>query len=82
MYHGLRELGAVYEEKETPDILAARLLRGKCYLNMAKYQSAQNEAENVLKFDAGNVTAMYVLGESLYLQCKVKFKISYVTCRV
>ena len=71
IYHGCRELGE-WEEIETPDILAARILRGKCYLNMGRYRFSQAEAEEVLKSDPYNSTAMFILGESLYLQRKVK----------
>ena len=72
VYHGVRELGE-WEEKETIDILAARILRGKCYLNMGRYRFSQAEAEKVLESDPYDSTAMYILGESLYLQCKVRF---------
>lgn len=71
VYHGVRELGE-WEEKETIDILAARILRGKCYLNMGRYRFSQAEAEKVLESDPYDSTAMYILGESLYLQCKVR----------
>ena len=71
IYHGCRELAVVFEEKETPGILRARILRGKCYLMMGQYRSSQKEAEKVLQSDNVDSTAMYILGESLYLQCKV-----------
>ena len=70
IFHGVRELGE-WEEKETTDILAARILRGKCYLNMGRYRFSQAEAEKVLESDPYDSTAMFILGESLYLQCKV-----------
>ena len=76
IYHGCRELGE-WEEFETPDILAARILRGKCYLNMGRYRFSQAEAEKVLESNPDNSTAMYILGESLYLQCKVNFFLDY-----
>ena len=70
IFHRVRELGE-WEEKETTDILAARILRGKCYLNMGRYRFSQAEAEKVLESDPYDSTAMFILGESSYLQCKV-----------
>ena len=77
IFHGVRELGE-WEEKETTDILAARILRGKCYLNMGRYRFSQAEAEKVLESDPYDSTAMFILGESLYLQCKVNFCCIYM----
>ena len=62
----------LFHEMETPDILAARRLMGKCYLNMGRYRCSQKEAEKILQSDYNDSTAMYILGESLYLQCKVE----------
>ena len=71
IYHGCRELGVMFDEIETPDIITSRILRGKCYLNLGRYRCSQREAEKVLQSDTDDSTAMYILAESLYLQCKV-----------
>ena len=71
VYHGCRELGIIFEEKETPGIIASRILRGKCYLSMGRYRCAQRDAQKVLESDYNSSSALYILGESLYLQCKV-----------
>ena len=77
MFHALRELATVLDEKESAQMLVARNLRAQCYLNMSRFTDAQQEAENVLKWDKRNGTAMFVRAEALYLQCKVRDELVY-----
>ena len=58
-------------QKEDEEVLRARELRAACFLNMAKYQEAENEAAKILFWNPSNGKALFLYGEALYLQCKV-----------
>ena len=58
-------------QTEDEEVLRARELRAACFLNLAKYQEAENEAAKILFWNPSNGKALFLYGEALYLQCKV-----------
>ena len=69
--HGARE--AAIFGFESDEMLTSRNLRGRCYLNLSRLREAQAEAEQVLKFNTSDGTAVLIMAEALYLQCRVRF---------
>ena len=60
------------DQRESDEILLARELKATCLFNMAYFREAEREAANVLYWTPLNGKALYIYGESLYLQCKVR----------
>ena len=69
--HGARE--AAIFGFESGEMLTSRNLRARCYLNLSRLGEAQAEAEQVLKFNSSDGTALWLMAEALYLQCRVRF---------